>query len=118
MSTLIRDHQVAPTATVEVGHALALQPEQLADLGPARDDELLDAVEGLEVEVGTERRLGHRDRQILDQVVALAVEAVVRLDPQPHVQVAGRAATGHAHRTPTGQTQGGAVVHARRARRR
>ena len=52
---------------------------------PAVDDEVLDAVERLEVEVAAERGLGHRQVQVVEQVVAVALEALV--GPHPHVDV-------------------------------
>ena len=54
---------------------------------------------------------GHVDD--IDQIVAVALEALVRADPQVHIEVAVAAAP-DAHRAPTGEAKRGSVVDASR----
>ena len=82
--------QLAATAAVDVGHAAAPQPEDAAGLRARRDDEVLAAVERLVGDVDAEHGLGHRHVQHVQQVVALALEALVRAHPEVDVEVAGR----------------------------
>ena len=78
----------------DAGHAPAPQPEEPAGLGAARDHEVLGAVEGLEVEVDAERGLGEREVQLVEEVVAVALEASWAATSDVDVQVAARAAPG------------------------
>ena len=63
-------------------------------------------------DLGAERRLGDRDREVGDDVVALASERLVRRHPNVHVQIAGTAATGP-DGAATGESQGRASVDTR-----
>lgn len=107
------DDQVPTTPPTQMRHATALQTEAVAGLRPLRDDHVLPAVERLEWQLHTERCLRDPDRQVLDQVVALPLEPLVRRHSKVHVQVARRPAT-WSDRTATRQTQRGAVVDASR----
>ena len=60
---------------------------------------------------GAERGLRHRHVQLVDEVVAVALEAVVGLHPQVDVEVAGGAAA-RADRAAPGEAQRGARVDA------
>ena len=62
---------------------------------------------------GAERRLGEREVQLVDEVVALALEAVVGPDPHLDVEVAVAAAPG-ADRAEAAEAQGRAGVDAGR----
>ena len=94
-----------------MGHAPSPQTEDPARLGPGRNDQVLGAVEGLELDVGAERGLAHRQVQHVREVVPVALKTRMGADRQVHVQIAGRASTGSG-RPPTGEAQGRAVVHA------
>ena len=74
-------------------HALALEAELLAGLRAVRDLHLgLAAVEGRHLELAAERRGGHRHRHAAEDVGAVALEELVRLDRQEDVEVARRPA--------------------------
>ena len=93
----VDDHlhqQVAATAALHVGHAPAAQAEHPPGLGAPGHDEVLGAVERRVGQDGAEGGLGDRDVQLVDQVVALALEALVGLDPHVDVEVAVAAAAG------------------------
>ena len=93
--------------------AAALQPEDTPRLGAPRDHEVFVAVEGLVGDVVTERRLGHRDRQVVYEIEPLSHEPVVRSNRDLDVEVARRTAT-RTDRAATGEPQRGAGVDARR----
>ena len=93
------DHQVAARAAVQMGHALALDPDGLAGLGPRRhgDGGLALAVAGVGhqaggVDLAAQGRDGHGNRHGDQQVQVVALEQVVRRHRQEDVQVAARAA--------------------------
>ena len=92
------DVQVAVTALPEPRQALPLEPEHRSRLGAGRDDDERLVRRGGHPELEPERRLGERHRQVVNQVVALPLEALVVLDLEHDDQVAGRSAA-HAGRT-------------------
>src|SRR5690606_20486116 len=96
---------------LEVRDAPAPQAEDAAGLGALGDDEVLGAVERLELEVGAEGGLGDRQVQLVDEVEALPLEAGVAAHLDVHVEVAVTAAP-DAGRAPTGQAQRGPGVDA------
>ena len=75
-----------------MGHAATAEAEDPAGLGAPGDHEVLGAVEGLEGEMGAERRLAEREVELVDEVEALPLEAGVAAHPDVHVQVALAAA--------------------------
>ena len=79
----------------------------------ARDDEGLAAVECFVLEFGTEHRLGERDVEVVDEVVAFAAEGRVWPDPNVDVQVA-MGTTARTSCATARETQRGAIVDARR----
>jgi hypothetical protein len=89
-----------------------LQPEHVPRLGTGRDEQLLDALERLDVEAAPERGLGERDATDVQEVVALALEARVGRDAHGHVEVA-RGAAARCGRSAPGEAQPLAVVDAR-----
>src|SRR5690606_21644819 len=75
------------------GHALAFQPELLAARGPFRNpDPAGRAVERRHLDLPAERRRGHRDRDLAEDVRPVALEERVRLDGEEDVEIAGRTA--------------------------
>src|SRR5262249_24547368 len=96
---------VAAAAAVDVRHAFAAQRDHPAMLGAGRDADLLAAaVDDRNLELGAERRLGDVDRQGADDVDALALKELVRLDLEDDVEVAGGAAA-RAGLAPAGHRQ-------------
>ena len=103
------DDEVASVSAFEVGHAAAFELELLARGGAAGDHEVFLAVEGVELEVGSEGGLGKGQRQVAVQVDAIPREPLVRLDPNVHVEVAVGPSP-WARRPPVGETEGGSGV--------
>ena len=68
---------------------------------------------GRHLELAAERRRGHRDRHAAEEVGAVALEELVRLDRQEDVEVAGRAAA-QARLAFAGEADAGAVLDAGR----
>ena len=66
--------EVAALAALEVGHPEAPQPELLAGLGAPREHDRLRAVEGLQLELGPQCRLGEGHGEVAAQVGAIARE--------------------------------------------
>ena len=114
MSTTTWSEQVAPTAArLTTGTPLPRRRRTLpVGRGRGHGDGLL-AVEGVEVDLGAERRLGDRDVQVGVEVVAVAPEALVGADAQVDVEVAGGPPRGP-DRTPTLEPEGGGRVDAGR----
>src|SRR5699024_10090642 len=63
-------------------------------LGASGDVDRLGVVEGLEVDIGSERRLGHGDREAGVQIVAPALEGLVRAHPHGNVEVSSASTSG------------------------
>ena len=89
------DVEVAAAASPDLGHSPSFQADDLAGLGARRDRDRLGPVEGLDVELGAERRLGHRHVLRGDEVRSGTFEPRVGGDTDVDVEVPGRAA---AHR--------------------
>src|SRR6185503_14486997 len=106
---LDRDELVARAAALEPRHAVARQPEGASARGGGRDLHRDLAAQGRNLDRGTERRLGRRDRQGQVDVVPLALEERMRGDGDAQVQVAARA--GRAG-TLTGDADALAALHA------
>src|SRR5205814_4316579 len=84
---------VATPAGSKTRDALAFEPHGLSVLrarGDAHSRAL--AFDRGHVELVTERGLGRRDAKHVDQIVLLPPEARVVLEPNEHIQIAGRAA--------------------------
>ena len=111
MSTPHAHEQVAAAATLDVRHAAAAEPEHPARLRARRDDEVLGAVERVERQMRAERGLGERDVQLVDEVVAIAREPVVRHGPARGRRGRRRARRGPDRAAP-GEPQGRAGVDA------
>src|SRR5437764_34149 len=82
------DEHVASPPPVEVRHAAASQPEDPSRLCAGGYHQVLGAVEGVVPEVDAQGGLGHREMEYVDEVLAVALEALVGTDPQVDVQVA------------------------------
>ena len=114
--TLTRTRRSPRPRPVQAMNASLPIDELLARLRARRHRDLLVAVERRKQHLGAERRLGDRDRQLGDEIVAITGDRLVCRDTDVHVQIAGPATT-RADRAATGQTQGGAGVDTGRARR-
>src|SRR5664280_1587947 len=68
------------------------QPDLRAGLRPGLDLHVLLAVRGRHADGRPQRRLGDRQREIVEELGALALERRVRRDVDRHVEAAGRAA--------------------------
>ena len=81
--------QITATATTQMGDTALAKDELASRLRAGRNDQVLGAVERLEVDLGAERRLRNRDRDLGDEIVLVAHEPLVRGDTEVHVEVAG-----------------------------
>src|SRR5262249_45019752 len=97
----------------QVGHALTPHAHHLAALGARGNAQVRGLVDRGNLDLVAESGLGDIDRQIEQQVVALAAEVAVRLDVEVQVAVAARAA-GRTGLALTGQADLRAIVDARR----
>src|SRR5215470_5607737 len=91
----LEDEAIAPvtvTAPPQVRHAFAAQPYHLEGLASRRDLELRRSGEHGHVDLGPERELGERDREIAVEVGALASEQLVLPQTDEDVQIPGRSA--------------------------
>src|SRR5213595_3147498 len=84
--------RVAVTALAEVGHALALEFEDLAGLAAGRDPEFHRAVEHGDLDLGPERQLRECNGQVAVEVDAIAREDLVLADAHEDVEVTRRPA--------------------------
>src|SRR6185436_516543 len=108
------DVHVARHLRAQHRHALALETELLAGLGALRHlDPRLAAVDGRHVDVPAERCRRHGDGHSAENVGAVALEELVRLDRQEDIEVAGRPAA-HAGLALAGEANARAVLDARR----
>src|SRR3984893_7948683 len=106
------DQQIASARPAEPGNTLALQAHDPAGLGAGRDGHGGRPVEGLDVDPGAERGLGHGDNERREQVIAAPVEPVVGGDADDHVEVADPAAAPAGLALAEDARQLDAVVHA------
>src|SRR5258708_3060963 len=83
---------VAALVAVEMGDALAAQPENLSALRAGGDLHLHLAVQRRHLDGGAERRLGEADGHLADDLGVFASHALVLLHLHHHVEIAGRAA--------------------------
>src|SRR5437588_3656129 len=86
------DDLVAPPAGAQVGHSVPVQPEDPPILGSRRDLEALRALHRGDLDAVAQRRLDDRQRQLIDDVGAVALEHRVGLDVERDVKVARLAA--------------------------
>jgi hypothetical protein len=107
------DHQIAAPAVPRRRDAALAEPEPLARLRARRNANPCRAVERRHLEFRAERRLVHRHRHDDVQVVTLALEQWMRVNPDCDVQIAVLAAVapdvplpGHAHARLVGQARG------------
>src|SRR5262245_31537058 len=90
---LHRDEQVAAAAAGhDVGHAFSTQAERCASLRPFRDLQRLLALEARDGDFAAERQRRVVERNLAEQVVAIAMEERVFLDVNHHIEVTGGAA--------------------------
>jgi hypothetical protein len=83
-----RQH-VAPTFTVQVRHAAALDAQELAVLRAGGDLQLHRPVGRRRLDLAAERCSGVRHGDVDDQIVTPALVDLRRLDARDHVEVAG-----------------------------
>src|SRR5258706_14724577 len=81
-------------------------------LRAGRHDEILGAIERLELELGTERGLRVADTELADQVVAIAPEDRMGAHAQMHIQVARGTVPG-TQRAPSVEAERGSGVDTR-----
>ena len=94
-------------------HALGFQAELLAGLGAFGDfHPRLAAVDGRHLDLAAECRRRHGDRHAAEQIGAVALEELVRLDREEDVEVAGRPAP-HAGLALAGEPDARPVLDAR-----
>ena len=105
--------QVPAALAAQAPHAQAVEDDLVAGLAAGLDGDVLLAVEGLQREDGTQGGRGHGHAQLGVEVVAVALEELVRLlvDLQVEVAVgaagrAGLAAPRHADTGPGGHPGG------------
>src|SRR5687768_12933066 len=84
-----KSHQRPATTSVEAGHALALQANDLAALRPGSDLEFLGPLQRGDLHRAPEGRDRHRYRDLGPEVVTRALERLVRRDPYRYVEIAG-----------------------------
>ena len=86
---LEHDEQVAAGLARGRGNTLALEPELEAARAARRDRERLHAVQGGDVDLGPQNRLGDADRNLDLEVLPLALEIGMGLDLDRDRQIAG-----------------------------
>jgi hypothetical protein len=87
--------EVSPPPSAELGHALASKAEDAAGLGALGDGQLrLVTAEHGNLQGGTEGGLGKADRDLAEEMGAVAPEELVVRDPEDDVEVAGGATLG------------------------
>src|SRR5208283_3297983 len=84
--------EISATALVEMGHALRAKTKFLPALCAFRNLQHGRTFERGYLHLGAERRLRERDGQDAMQVIAIALEELVRLDREHDVQIAGGSA--------------------------
>src|SRR5947208_15006247 len=73
--------RIAVTATAELRHALAAQPQHLVRLASGGDLELRRSAEDGDLELGAQSELGERHGQIAVEIGAVAAEQLVLDEP-------------------------------------
>ena len=86
--------QIAPTPTLQPRHPPALDAKHPPGLGAGRDIQILHPVQRLVLDVDPEGGLGHGEVDLVQQVVAVALEPGMRAHLHMHVQVSGRTPRG------------------------
>src|SRR5215831_1520508 len=86
--------QIASTATVDVGHALAAQSERRPGLRALRYFDLVHAVERRHLDLAAERHRRVVHGNLAEEVVSVAPEELVLLDVNDDVEAAGWSAGG------------------------
>ena len=92
-----------------MGYAPPPHAEYLAGTGSWRNSQFLNAIEGREIQVGPEGRLGNGKVQAVHQVVAVPFESRMRAYPEVYIEVSGRT-TPPSDRPPPREPQGSAVI--------
>ena len=85
--------QVSPTSASNMGNAVASKSDLASGLSTWRNREVLFRVQRLDLDVGTKRSLAYRQMHRRQQIHAVALESVVWLDLQVHVEIALNAAS-------------------------
>src|SRR5689334_20110947 len=84
------DVHVARDLGAQYRHALALEAELLTAFGALRHlDPRLAVVDGGNIDLTAQRRRGHGDRHAAEDVGAIALKELVRLDGQENIKIAG-----------------------------
>ena len=81
-------------AVAHVAHALAAQTKHLLALGPRGNFDAGAPIQRRHLDVGAERGLRQAHRHLAVQVIAIALEDGMRLQPHLHVEIARRPAAG------------------------
>src|SRR5207245_5089686 len=82
------DELIASPGPLEPRKAFPAQPKGRAGLDPGRDPQPACAIEGRDLDLRPQGGLGERDRQLIDDIVSVAGEPLVRTDMDGHVEVA------------------------------
>src|SRR5688572_12203469 len=82
------DEEIANGALTERGQTITLEPEHRAGLRARRNADPLATVRGRDLELAAKRRLRERERQIVNEIVALTLEPLVISDVEHHEQIA------------------------------
>ena len=108
-------NEPAAAADAQAGHAVAVHHKGLAVLRARGyiELEMLIGQDALNIDRAAQRRLGDTDVDLAQQVVPVALEALVGLDLDGHDEVAGAGAA-EARLAVAAQTQLAAGAHARR----
>src|SRR5262249_50612206 len=91
------DVQVAMAALAQARQALGAQPVGHAGLRPRLDPQRALAIRGRHVHLGAERGLRECDAEVVDQIVAVALEAGIVLDIEHGNEIAARAVAWAGH---------------------
>src|SRR5262245_64808781 len=106
------DVEVALLLGAQHRHALRLDAELLAALGALQDLHLrLAAIDGRNLDLAAERSSGHGDRHATEEVCAVALEELMRLDGEEDIEVAG-CSPAQSRLAFTGEPDARAVLHA------
>src|SRR5262245_14846498 len=93
-------------------HAPTLQAEDAPTLRPRRNLERLLAIQRRHLDLRPQRRVSEADRQVVEDISALAFEILMRLDAERDVEIAWCATTWW-HLTLAGDPHVDAIVHPR-----
>src|SRR3989454_6057702 len=86
--------QIAASASVDVGHPLAAQPQRGAGLRPFGDFDRVHTIQRRHLNLAAERHGREVDRDLAEQIVAVAAEELVLLHVDDDVEMAGGTAGG------------------------